>query len=190
MNYFLANLFRDKVLWLVLGLSALAGLIIMDFLSFMLTGTGFFNLWVIKIAIGTAVVGALVYGLFLYRRENKQQCLDDLLPGFQADRRDFLVKKSEEDHSFQTFCHECRHFDLDRLRCLLVLRERKAWIKLNDESPIRYCLYWNLEDQHPVMRLTERVKELKESSWSTVDGLWCTEETEKKTNDGQGENAR
>ena len=56
-------------------------------------------------------------------------------------------------------CHQCRHFDLSRLRCLLVLRERKAWVKLNDDSPIRHCLYWNLEDKNPVMQLTGRLKE-------------------------------
>jgi len=182
MNYFLSNLFRDKIMWLVLGLSALAGLIIMDFISFMLMGTGFFNLWVIKGTIASAVIGAIIYGFILRKREKKAKRLNSRLPDFLAERRAFLEKKSQENHEFQTFCHECRHFDLGRLRCLLILRERKAWIKLNDDSPIRYCLYWNLEDQHPVMRLTERVKEGKESSWSTVDGIRCTEETEKKTN--------
>jgi hypothetical protein len=164
MNYFLSNLFRDKVMWLVLGVSALTGLIIMDFLSFMLTGTGFFNLWVIKITIGVIVVGALVYGLFLNRRDKKQRSLDALLPGFLAERRAFLAKRSEADREFQTFCHECRHFDLGRLGCLLVLCERKAWIKLYDDSPVRYCLYWNLDDQHPVMRLTDRVKAEKQEA--------------------------
>jgi hypothetical protein len=171
MNYFLSNLFRSKFLWLVIGLSLLVGLIIMDFLSLMLTGTGFFNLWPIKIAAVAAVVGAITYGLFLNRRENKSRRLDDLLPGFLVDKRALLEKKSQENHEFQTFCHECRHFDLSRLRCLLVLRERKAWIKLNDDSPIRYCLYWNLEDQHPVMKLTERLKLEKDETLPAADDV-------------------
>ena len=158
MNYFFANLFRDRKLFVLLGLSVLTGLIIMDFLSFMLLGNGFFNLWVIKISAAAAVVAAMVYGLFLYKREDKQRNLESLLPGFLADRRAFLEKRSDADHEFQTFCHECRHFNLDRLGCLLVLRERKSWIKLHDDSPIRHCLYWNLEDQHPVMQLTGRLK--------------------------------
>jgi len=171
MNYFLSNLFRDKLLWLVLGLSALAGLIIMDILTFILMPVPVFNLWVVKVTAAAAAVGTIVYGSFIYMRGNKTRNLDARLPDFLVERQAFLAKRSEADREFQTFCHECRHFDLNRLRCLLVLRERKAWIKLYDESPIQYCLYWNLEDQHPVMSLTERVKEARESSWSTVDGV-------------------
>jgi hypothetical protein len=159
MNYFFSSLFRSKTLWLVIGLSVLGGLIIMDFLSMMLTGTGFFNLWTIKITAVAVVVGAVVYGVFLSWSEKKSRRLNDLLPGFLEDRRAWLQKKSQDDREFQTLCHECRHFDLGRLRCLLVLRERKAWIKLNEDSPIRHCLYWNLEDRHPVMKLTERLEE-------------------------------
>lgn len=170
MNYFFANLFRDKKMWLLIGMSALTGLIIMDFISFMLLGNGFFNLWVIKISAAAAVVAAIVYGLFLHKRENKQRNLEGLLPGFLADRQGFLKKRSEADHEFQTFCHECRHFDPDRLGCLLVLRERKAWIKLDDESPIRHCLYWNLDDAHPVLRLTERGKAKNQEVGSVLEG--------------------
>lgn len=176
MNYFFSNLFRDKVLWLVIGLSALAGLIIMDLISFMLMGTGFFNLWVIKGTIASAVLGAIIYGFILSMREKKARHLDARLPDFVAERRAFLMMKSEANRDFQTFCHECRHFDLDRLRCLLVLRERKAWIKLDGDSPIRYCLYWNLDDQHPVMRLTERVKAEKQEAGSAPEGLLGPEE--------------
>ena len=190
MNYFLSNLFRDKLLWLVLGLSALAGLMIMDIITFMLMPVPVFNLWVVKIAAAAAVVGVIAYGLFLRIRDKKTRNLDACLPGFLAERRAFLAKRSEADREFQTFCHECRHFDLGRLRCLLVLRQRKAWIKLYDDSLIRYCLYWNLEDQHPVMRLTGRVKEAGESSWSMVDGVRGMVEAGKKANDDQGENVR
>ena len=171
MNYFFSNIFRDRKVYVLLGLSVLTGLIIMDFLSFMLLGNGFFNLWVIKISAGAAVVGALAYGFFLHRREERSRRLDMRLPDFLSDRRAFLAKRSDENHEFQTFCHECRHFDLDRLRCLLLLGERRAWIKLNDESPIKYCLYWNLEDQHPVMRLTEKVKAEKDGSGSKVESV-------------------
>jgi len=180
MNYLFSNLFRDRKVYVLLGLSVLTGLIIMDFLSFMLLGNGFFNLWVIKISAGAAVVGALAYGFFLHRREKRSRRLDMRLPDFLSDRRAFLAKRSDENHEFQTFCHECRHFDLDRLRCLLLLGERRVWIKLNDESPIKYCLYWNLEDQHPVMKLTVRLKETIESSGSMVDGVRCPEENETK----------
>jgi len=158
MNYFLANLFRDKVLWGVLALSALAGLIIMDLLTFMLRPRAVFNLWTVKLTVGAAVVGTIIYGLFLHKHENKEKNLAALLPGFLTERRFFLETKVVTDPEFQTLCHQCRYFDLERLRCLLVLRERKAWIKLNEDSPIRHCLYWNLDDRHPVMLLTDKLK--------------------------------
>jgi hypothetical protein len=180
MNYFLSNLVRSKFLWLVIGLSFLAGLIIMDFLSLMLMGTAFFKLWPIKITAAAAVAGTVAYGIFLNRRENKAGRLEGLLPGFLKDRRAILEKKTQEDHEFQTLCHTCRHFDLGRLRCLLVLRERKAWIKLNDDSPIRYCLYWNLEEQHPVMKLTERLKLAEVESLSGDAGVEHPEDNEMK----------
>ena len=158
MNYFLSNLFRDKVMWIMIGLAALAGMTIMDLLTFMLTPEAVFGLWTVKITIGAVVIGSVVYGLFLGRREKKARQLNAILPGFIEEKRAFLEKKAAADREFQTLCHQCRHFDVERLRCLLVLRERKAWVKLNEDSPVRYCLYWNLEDLHPVMRLTGRLK--------------------------------
>jgi hypothetical protein len=158
MNYFLSNLFRDKVLWGVLCLAALAGLIFVDLLTFMLMPQAVFNLWSVKITVGAAVVGAILYGLFLHQHEKKDKMLNVLLPDFLTERRALFEKMAVEDHEFQTFCHQCQHFDLDRLRCLLVLRERKAWIRLNDDSPLRYCLYWNLDDRNPVMLLTDKLK--------------------------------
>ena len=157
MNYFFSNLFRDKVMWGVVGLSALAGLLIMDILTYMFSPRPAFNLWTVKITVGAAVVGAVIYGLFLYKHEDKEKNLAALLPGFLTERRCFFRKKGVADPEFQTLCHKCRYFDLDRLRCLLVLRERKAWISLNYDSPVRYCLYWNLDDRHPVMLLTGRI---------------------------------
>ncbi len=159
MNYFFSNLLRDKAMWITFGLAALAGMMIMDFLTFMLTPRAVFGMWTFKIAIGAAIVGTLVFGLFLRKREEKDRQLHALLPGFLEARLGFLKNKVSADADFQTLCHQCRHFDLSRLRCLLVLRERKAWVKLNDDSPIRHCLYWNLEDKNPVMQLTGRLKE-------------------------------
>ncbi len=183
MNYLLSNLFRDKILWLMLGLSALAGLVIMDIITFMLMPAPVFNLWVVKITAAAAVVAAILYGLILRTREKKDKRLGDRLPGFRVERQAFLAKRSEADREFQTFCHECRHFDLGRLRCLLVLRERKAWIKLHDDSPIRYCLYWNLDDQHPVMRLTERVKSENQEPGSALEGVQSPDEPGKRAGD-------
>ncbi len=177
MNYFLSNFFRDKVMWIILGLAALAGMMIMDLLTFMLTPRAAFGMWTFKIAIGAAVVGTLAYGLFLRQREKKDRRLYALLPGFLVERLGFLKNRVSAGADFQTLCHQCRHFDLSRLRCLLVLRERKAWVKLNDDSPIRYCLYWNLEDQHPVMRLTERVKAEKQDGGSAKDIVKSPEES-------------
>jgi hypothetical protein len=177
MNYFLSNLFRDKVMWIILGLAALAGMMIMDLLTFMLTPRAVFGMWTFKITIGAAVVGTLVFGLFLRQREKKDRRLHALLPGFLEERLGFLKNRVSADADFQTLCHQCRHFDLSRLRCLLVLRERKAWVKLNDDSPIRHCLYWNLEDRHPVLLLTGRIKIGSEGDRFTADGVRCTEET-------------
>ncbi len=171
MNYFFSNIFRDKMLWGLFGLAALAGLIIVDFLTFMLTPRAVFGLWTVKITVGAAVIGAVVYGVFLRQREKKEKRLHALLPGFIEGRRGFLENKVAADPEFQTFCHLCRHFQLDRLCCLLVLRERKARIKLYDDSPIKYCLYWNLEDQHPVMKLTPK---LKYSNPGEKKGWGCT----------------
>jgi len=160
MNYFLSNLFRDKVLWAALGLGVVAALNLVDFLSFAFAAPGFFNMWVIKSTIGAAVAGAVAYGFFLWRRDKKSLCLEKLLPVFTAERRAYFEKIVAADTKFQTFCHECRHYDNSRRRCLLRLHERKVWIKLHFEDVFSYCLYWNLED-HPVLNLTERLKELK-----------------------------
>ena len=142
---------------MLLGLAALAGLIIIDILSYMLLGGGFFNLWVVKLTIGAAMAGAIVYGIILHRREKKSRQLELLLPGFIAARRAWFERRAAEDREFQTFCHECRHFDHQRLRCLLRLQERQTRIKLQNDGVFSYCLYWNLEDRHPLLQLTERV---------------------------------
>ncbi len=62
MNYFINNLFRDKLLWVGIGLGLVAALNLVDFLSFAFAAPGFFNLLVIKITIGTSVAGTIVYG--------------------------------------------------------------------------------------------------------------------------------
>lgn len=156
MNYFLANLFRDKVLWGALGLSALAGLIIMDVLTYMLTPRAVFGLWTVKLSVGAAIVAVILYGLFLHRREKRGKRLESLLPGFLEERRMALEKMAAAAPGFQTLCHECRHFDPRLLGCRLELRERKFRIRLDEESPFRHCLYWNLDGSHPVMRLTRK----------------------------------
>lgn len=178
MNYFFSNLFRDKTMWLLLGLAALAGMMIMDLLTFMLTPRAIFGMWTFKIAIGAAIVGTLAYGLFLRQREKKDRQLNALLPGFIEEKRGFLEKKAAADGDFQTLCHQCRHFDAERLRCLLILRERKAWVKLNEDSPVRYCLYWNLEDRHPVLLLTGRIKQGAEEVRFAADGRRQEEESD------------
>jgi len=166
MNYFLSNLFRDKMIWIVLGLSVLAGMLIMDLLTFMLTPQAVFDLWTVKITVGAAAAWAIFYGIFLHKKEKKDRQLNVLLPGFIEERKAFLGKKAAEDSEFQTLCHKCRYFDLVRLGCLLVLRNRKAWIRLNDDSRIQFCLYWNLEEHHPVLLLTDRVKAAPEKTAS------------------------
>jgi hypothetical protein len=175
MNYFLANLFRDKMLWILVGLSALAGLIIMDFISYMLLGNGFFNLWIIRGTMIAAAAGLAVYAVILHRREKRERRLAALLPPFVTDRIYCYKKAVNENPGFQTLCHECRHFDPDRLRCLLFLRERKSRVRLQEDSPLRHCLYWNLGDCHPVMQLTERLEEPASRSRGTADGRRQTE---------------
>ncbi len=158
MNYFLSNLFRDKMLWGAFGLAALSGLIIIDFITFMLTPRAVFDLWPLKITVGAAIVGTVIYGLLLRKREKRDKRLEEILPGFLKERMAFLAEKTAENPEFQTLCHQCRHFDLVRLGCLLVLGERKVRIRLNDESRVTHCLYWNLDDMHPVVQLTRRLK--------------------------------
>jgi hypothetical protein len=157
MNYFFSELRRGKFFLALAGLAALAGLIIMDLLTYMLMPTPVFNLWVIKVAAAAALVSAIIYGIFLNKREKRGKRLDALLPDFLIERRSVLEKLAAADPEFQTLCHRCSHFDLARLACLLDLRERRAWVKLNDESPVRYCLYWNLADGDPVLQLTARL---------------------------------
>jgi hypothetical protein len=140
-----------------------------------LFGVGVFNFWVVKITIGAAILGAGIYGFFLHKHEKKDKKLGVLLPDFLIERQVLYEKMAAKDPEFQTFCHECRHFDLNRLRCLLVLHDRKVRIKLNDDHPLRYCLYWNLDEHHPVMQLTERLKATAEDTWSAADGVRNTE---------------
>ncbi len=167
MNYFLSNLFRDKMLRAVIPLAALAGLNLMDILTTMF-GVSVFKFWVVKITGGAAVAGAVIYGLFLHKHEKKDKRLQTLLPDFIEERRRFLDKMAAGKSEFQTLCHTCRHFDLIRLGCQLILRERKVWIKLNEESPIRYCLYWNLDDRHPVLAMTGRLKRGTEDTQAII----------------------
>lgn len=159
MGYFFSEFSRDWKVYSLIGLAFVVGLNLMDLISFMLMGNGFFNLWVVKVTFGTVVAGAIVYGFFLRRRDKKSQQLDVLLPALVVERRAFFKKMANADTEFQTFCHECRHYDDQRQRCLLRLHGRQAWIKLQPGDVFSYCLYWNLED-HPVLALTERVKEL------------------------------
>lgn len=155
MNYFLSGLFRDKGLRTLVPLALLAGLNLADFL-FSLAGRSPFRLWVIRGTLIAAAVAAIVAGVRLHGRQKKERRLDELLPGFLEERRSWLSARVAADPGFNTFCHECRHFDLNRLDCRLVLRGRKARILLSDDAPVRHCLYWNLGDDHPVMRLTGR----------------------------------
>jgi len=158
MNYFFANLLRDRHLWAIIGLSAWAGLMIMDLLTYMLTPRAVFSLWTFKIALAAAIAGAMVYGVVLGRREKRARRLRELLPAFLEERRQLFFSRTAADPDFQTFCHECRHFDLGQLRCLLDLQGQPSRILLSDESPMRHCLYWNLDEDHPVMRLTDRLR--------------------------------
>jgi hypothetical protein len=159
MNYFLSNLFRDWKVYALVGLAVVAGLNIMDILTTMF-GLKVFNLWVVKITIGAAFVSGIVYGFLQYRHEKKNRQLESMLPAFIAERKACFEKKVAKDPQFQTFCHECRHYDNGPRRCLLRLHGRKIRIKLQQESMFSYCLYWNLDD-HPVLALTERVEEMK-----------------------------
>ncbi len=159
MGYFFSELSRDWKVYSLVVLALVAGLNIMDIITFMLMGNGLFNLWVVKITLGVAVAGAIIYGSFLHRREKKSRQLEVLLPALALERRAFFEKMTAADAKFQTFCHECRHYDDQRRRCLLRLHGRQARIKLRPGDVFSYCLYWNLED-HPVLALTEHVKAL------------------------------
>jgi hypothetical protein len=156
MNYFLSGLFRDKGLWALVPIAILAGLNLADFL-FSLAGRSPFRLWVIRGTLIAAATAAIVAGVRLHGKRRKDRRLDEILPGFLEERRAWLSARAAGDPGFNTFCHECRHFDLGRLACRLVLRERKARILLSDDNPVRHCLYWNLAEDHPVMRLTGRI---------------------------------
>lgn len=157
MNYFLSGLFRDKGLRTLVPVAVLAGLNLTDLL-FSLAGRSPFRLWVIRGTLIAAAVAAIVAGVRLRGRQKKERRLDGLLPGFLEERRSWLSARVAADPGFNSFCHECRHFDLGRLACRLVLRGRRVRILLSDDDPVRHCLYWNLEDDHPVMRLTGRLE--------------------------------
>lgn len=157
MGYVFSEFLRDWKIYSLVVLALVAGLNLMDIITFMLMGNGLFHLWVVKITLGAAVAGAIVYGSFLRRRENKSRRLDVLLPALEKERRAFFEKKIAGNAGFQTLCHECRHYDGQRRRCLLHLQGRPVRIRLQPGDVFSYCLYWNLED-HPVLSLTERVK--------------------------------
>ncbi|GEM_PF-2038725 len=186
MNYFLSNLFRDRRLWIIAGVSALAGMMIMDLLTFMLTPRAVFGMWTFKLALIAAVIGAVGYGVLLQKADKKRRRLEELLPGFLEERRSFLEGSAAADPGFQTFCHECRHFDLNRLRCLLDLRERKSRILLRDDSPMRYCLYWNLDDRHPIMQVTGRLDAATIRSQQAANGLGSAEDEKEDGDDKPG----
>jgi hypothetical protein len=167
MNYFLSSLARSKFLWGAVVLSAVAGLNVID-IMLSIFAVSPFRLWAVKATVGVASAGAIAYGFFLRKRDRRDSQLRQLLPRFQEERRALLMRAAGEDPAFQTFCHECRHFDQARLACLLDLRGRKVRVRLSDESCISHCLYWNLEDAHPVMGLTRRLKEKKADRWEPV----------------------
>ena len=156
MNYFIYNLFHDWKMYALIGLAALAGLNIMDVISYILLGNGFFNLWVVRVTLGAAVAGGVAYGCYLHRQMKRSRQLNNLLPVFMAERRAHFEKMLARDPKFQTFCHECRHYEIGPRRCLLRLHGRQVRIKLQFEDIFSYCLYWDLED-HPILKLTERI---------------------------------
>ncbi len=157
MSYFFSGLFRDKWLRAMLPLGVLAGLNLVDFL-FSLTGRSPFRLWVVRGTLIAAAAAAIVAGVRLHRKGKKDRRLGELLPGFLEERRAWLSACAAAAPGFNTFCHECRHFDAGRLACRLDLHGRKVRIQMGGENPVRHCLYWNLEDGHPVMRLTGRLE--------------------------------
>lgn len=169
MNYFLSSLVRDKLLWGTIALAVVAALNLMDFLL-AIFGRSPFHFWVVKGTLIAAVAAAIVAVVQLHGKEKKDRRLNEALPGFLEERRAYLSARAAADPGFHTFCHECRHFDLDRLSCLLVLRERKVRIRLDDDSPMRYCLYWNLDDAHPLMQLTARINPRRGGSPRAADG--------------------
>jgi hypothetical protein len=156
MNYFLANLFRDWKWWARMGLVCILTLDLVDFLSFAFGPPGYFNLWMVKITAGAALVGVTVYAVFLHRHEKKGQQLEILLPAFMAERRDYFEKMVAADPQFQTFCFDCLYYDPERRCCTLCLQNREIKTKLHPLDMFSYCLYWNLGD-HPIMALTKRL---------------------------------
>jgi hypothetical protein len=154
MNYFIANLFNDWKYWARLGVIFIAVLDVLDVLSVSFAAPGFFNLWMVKITGGAALIGLIVYMLFLYRHEKKNRQIKTLLPAFLAARREYFIKMTAADPKFQTFCFDCRHYNHERRCCSLRLHDREVRIKLQPLDVFSYCLYWNLGD-HPIMALTE-----------------------------------
>ncbi len=155
MNYFIANLFRDWKWWARLGFIFIVTLDVVDILSVSFAAPGFFNLWMVKITAGAALIGLIVYMVRQRRHEKKNQQIEILLPAFMAERRAVFEKMVTVDPKFQTFCFDCLHYDHERRCCSLRLYDRESKIKLQPLDVFSYCLYWNLSD-HPIMALTER----------------------------------
>ena len=156
MNYFIANLFRDWKWWARLGFIFIVTLDVVDILSVSFAAPGFFNLWMVKITAGAALIGLIVYMVRQRRHEKKNQQIEILLPAFMAERRAVFEKMVAVDPKFQTFCFDCLHYDAGRRCCNLRLHDRESKIKLQPLDVFSYCLYWNLSD-HPIMALTERL---------------------------------
>lgn len=144
MGYWIDGLLKDTKSWMAIGIFVLLGLSMAEILSAMFAEP-FFNWWAVKITVVVMVGLGIYFAQKLYRREKKIRDIQKLLPPFERERRETLIKTLEENPEFLTHCYECQHYNQQISACSLHMFRRNKFIKPHLHAQVTYCLYWNAE---------------------------------------------
>jgi len=140
MNYWIHYIFKDKKLALKMAIPGLGFLLLIDFLSWMFSPPGYFNLWPLKITIALGIPLLIRYIYMNFHTLNKQKKVEREAPVFEKKREAEIREIIKNDPEFATFCYDCTYFN-DELRSC---RRDRLYERVKDISagPRKYCLYW------------------------------------------------
>lgn len=142
MNYFLHELIHDRKFWVVrIVFPAIAGVAVMDFLTYVFNPPGISNFWICRIIAILAILSVIAYGVYLYITPKKVKRITEDQAIFEEKREKEFREIIEVDPGFQTFCYTCEHFNQKIRACSLNIKNPKARnMKLSEKYT--YCLYW------------------------------------------------
>jgi hypothetical protein len=143
MNYLWYHLTRDPKFWIkIIVIPAVLILNLFDFLTYVFKPPGLSNLWIFRISAAISILGVIVYGVYLFVMPQKNKKISEEQAIFEEKRLQELKKTIKQNPHFQTFCFECKHFNLEIKTCSLDIKNLKAKsVRLGEKY--KYCLYWD-----------------------------------------------